>query len=84
MALFERLASESTDLAVQPAIDILQSKAKEVRNEINAEFAKGGDPLQDTADLIVQKHADRIRRSDDQKRKAVLADIASISSSCPV
>jgi hypothetical protein len=81
--LFERLASESTDLAVQPAIDILQTRAREVRNEIQKEFKEGGDPLQDTVDLIVQNHADRIRRSDDQKRKSVLAEIASVSNSCP-
>ena len=84
LELFERLASESTSLAVKPAIDILQAKAREVRTEIQTEFRKGGDPLQETADLIVQKHADRIKRSDDQKRKTVLADIKTATDSCPI
>ncbi len=83
LELFRKLASESTNLAVQPAINILQAKAKEVRDEIQSEFKKGGDPLQETADLIVQKHADRIKRSDDQKRKIVLAEIQAVIESCP-
>jgi GTP-binding protein EngB required for normal cell division len=82
--LFEKLASESTQLAVQPAIEILQTRAKEVRDEILKEFKKGGEPLQDTVDVIVQKHADRIKRSDDQKRKTVLLEIDSVTNSCPM
>jgi hypothetical protein len=34
--------------------------------------------LQDTANLIVERHAERIKRSDAQKRTRVLADIEAV------
>ena len=75
LELFQRLAREATTAAKDPAIRILTAKATEVRQEIQQEFKNGGDPLQDTSDLIVQRHEDRLRRSDAQKRKAVLGQI---------
>ncbi len=75
MELFERLAREATTAARDPATRILAEKATVVRQEIQREFKNGGDPLQDTADLIVQRHEDRLRRSDAQKRKAVLSQV---------
>ena len=75
LTLFERLAQQATNAAREPAIKILSEKAAVVRQEIQQEFKKGGDPLQDTANLIVQRHEDRQRRSDAQKRKSVLSQV---------
>jgi GTP-binding protein EngB required for normal cell division len=75
LELFERLAREATTAARDPATRILAEKATVVRQDIQREFKNGGDPLQDTADLIVQRHEDRLRRSDAQKRKAVLSQV---------
>ena len=73
--LFQELAKDATTSAKEPAKRILKEKAQFVRQEIQREFEKGGDPLQDTADLIVQRHEERMRRSDAQKRKTVLEQV---------
>lgn len=81
--LFRLLAVQATMAAKEPAIRILSDKAVVVREEIQSEFNKGGDPLQDTANLIVQKHEDRVRRSDAAKRKSVLAQVDEALATCP-
>jgi len=76
--LFNGLAKTATDAAKAPAIKILQHNAAQVRKDIQAELKKGGDPIQDTADLIIEKHEDRIRRSDAQKRRGVLQEVQDV------
>ena len=44
---------------------------------------KGGDPIQDTAALIVEKHEDRIRRSDAQRRRGILREVQEVLSHYP-
>jgi GTP-binding protein EngB required for normal cell division/gas vesicle protein len=83
LELFNRLANDATTAAKEPAMRILREKAKHVQKEIQDEFKKGGDPLQDTANLIVKKHEDRIRRSDAQKRTAVLLETEDVLASFP-
>lgn len=83
LSLFNRLALEATTAARGPAIRILSEKATLVRGEIQRSFKNGGDPLQDTADLIVQRHEDRLRRSDAQKRKSVLSQVEAALNVCP-
>lgn len=82
--LFRQLAVQATTAAKEPAIRILSDRAVIVREEIQAEFNKGGDPLQDTANLIVQKHEDRMRRSDAAKRKTVLAQVEQALTARPI
>lgn len=82
--LFSQLALEATTAAKEPAIRILSDKAAVVRQEIQQSFKNGGNPLQDTADLIVQRHEDRLRRSDAQKRKGVLAQVDAALTACPL
>lgn len=84
LSLFSQLALEATSAAKGPAIRILGDKATLVRQEIQQAFKNGGDPLQDTADLIVQRHEDRQRRSDAQKRKGVLAEVEAALQSRPL
>jgi GTP-binding protein EngB required for normal cell division len=83
LKLFGDLALKATTAAKEPAIRILSEKATVVRQEIQQEFKKGGNPLQDTANLIVQRHEDRLRRSDSQKRKAVLSQVGAALHACP-
>lgn len=84
IVLFQDLAKEATTAARGPAAKILKEKAGYVREEIHQEFEKGGDPLQDTADLIVRRHEDRMRRSDAQKRKMVLAQVQDVLAARPL
>ncbi len=81
--LFNDLAREATNAAKEPAIEILQLNYKVVREEIQTTFEQWGEPLQDTANLIVERHAERIKRSDAQKRTRVLADIKAVLGECP-
>lgn len=84
LSLFNTLASEATIAAKEPAVRILCEKAKLVQKDIQDAYKKGGDPLQETADLIVEKHESRIRRSDAQRRTAVLEETAAIIASFPM
>ena len=83
LELFSDLAKVSTSAARDPAIRILQENATRVRMEVQQELKKGGDPLQDTADLIVESHESRVRRSDAQKRRTILSDVEAVIESYP-
>jgi hypothetical protein len=69
------LADEATDAACEPATTILSHKFAEVRLDIEKAFKEGGNPLQDTANLIVERHEDRVKRSDAQRRGAILSEV---------
>ena len=81
--LFQDLAKEATTAAKGPAGHILKERAGLVMDEVRQEFEMGGDPLQDTADLIVQRNEERMRRSDAQKRRAVLAQVNEVLTARP-
>lgn len=83
LELFNGLARTATDSAKGPAIKILQQNAAQVRKDIQTELKKGGDPIQETADLIIEKHEDRIRRSDAQRRRGVLREVQEVISYYP-
>jgi GTP-binding protein EngB required for normal cell division len=83
LELFSGLARTATESAKGPAIKILQENSARVREDIQAELKKGGDPIQDTADLIVEKHEDRIRRSDAQRRRGVLREVQEVLTRYP-
>jgi GTP-binding protein EngB required for normal cell division len=74
LELFQQLAKDATTAAKDPAIRILQDNSSRVRYEIQEELKKAGDPVQDTADLIIESHESRVRRSDAQKRGPILAE----------
>ena len=75
LELFGKLARTATEAAKEPAIRILKENAGNVRKDVQAELKKAGNPLQDTADLIVESHEARVRRSDAQRRRAVLQEV---------
>lgn len=83
LELFSDLAKVATSAAKEPAIRILQENATRVRMEVQQELKKGGDPLQDTADLIVESHEARVRRSDAQKRRTVLMEVGAVIDGFP-
>lgn len=82
--LFRELAAKATTAAQQPAILILQTNFAEVRAEIQTAFAQGGDPIQNTADLIVERHEARVKRSDAQKRGPILLELKEVFDKYPV
>lgn len=82
--LFGQLAEKATSAALEPAITILQTNFAAVREEIQTAFRQGGDPIQGTADLIVEKHEERMKRSDAQKRRPILEELETVLAACPV
>lgn len=82
--LFGQLAVKATNAAQEPAITILQTNFAAVREEIQTAFRQGGDPIQGTADLIVEKHEERMKRSDAQRRRRILEELELVLAACPV
>lgn len=83
LELFNSLSETSTRAAKAPAIKILTENAASVRADIQKELKKGGDPIQDTVNLIVEKHEDRVRRSDAQRRRGILQEIQAVVAEFP-
>jgi hypothetical protein len=81
--LFEALASDATDAAGKPTERILSANYANVNTDIKNAFEEWGEPLQSVADAIVERHEDRMKRSDAQKRAKVLSAIAEIRSTAP-
>jgi hypothetical protein len=81
--LFRRLAEEATEAASVPAIEILTARFREVEKEILAVFEQHTDPLTSAADAIVASHELRVKRSDAQRRKKVLAEADVVLAACP-
>jgi hypothetical protein len=84
LELFRGLATQATNAAKAPAMKILQTNFEAVRIEIQTEFKKGGNPIQDTADLVVERHEAKVRRSDAQRRGPILSELDAVFSKCPV
>ncbi|OSZ74618.1 dynamin family protein [Hydrogenophaga sp. IBVHS1] len=83
LELFKKLAATATKAAQEPAIAILQTNFAAVREEIQTAFRQGGDPIQTTANLIVEKHEERLKRSDAQKRRPILEELELVLAACP-
>lgn len=83
LQLFRELARQATTSAQKPAKEILQENFIRVREEIQVAFNDGGDHIQSTADLIVERHELRMKRSDAQRRGPILAELEVIFSKFP-
>jgi len=81
--LFHRLADDATEAASGPAIEILTARFREVETEILDVFEQHTDPLTSAADAIVESHELRVKRSDAQRRKKVLAEADEVLTACP-
>jgi GTP-binding protein EngB required for normal cell division len=82
--LFAELALQSTEAAAAPASEILKSNFAKVRAEIHTSFEQWGDPIQETANMIVVRHEDRVRRSDAQRRGDILAELDTVFAKSPI
>jgi GTP-binding protein EngB required for normal cell division len=81
--LYEQLSDEVTDAAEKPAIKILTGLFKEVEAEILDAFEGHRDPLESISDAIVASQQRYRDRSDAQKRKRILEEVAVILASIP-
>lgn len=83
LTLYGELASDVAESATKPAANILTKLFREVEKEISAAFADHQDPLTSAADAIVSSQETYMKRSDAQKRKAVLSDIDGVIAVSP-
>lgn len=83
LGLFRELAEEATEAAAGPAIQILTTRFRAVEQEILAVFQQYQDPLTSAAEAIVASHETRLKRSDAQRRKAILEEVDAVVSACP-
>ncbi len=81
--LFDQLADDATEAASGPAIEILTAQFREVEKEILAVFEQHPDPLTSAAEAIVASHELRVKRSDAQRRRKVLAEADTVLDKCP-
>lgn len=76
--LFNDLAREVTKAAEHPATRILEENFAKVRAEIKAAFDEWGDPLQQTADLILQKENKEVELQSERDREDMLVQIGAL------
>lgn len=81
--LFEDLARQATKSAEKPAVKILEDNFAIVRTDIKSAFGGLGDPLLQTADLILQREKQEIERKSEREREATLAELASLMGALP-
>ncbi|WP_370093135.1 dynamin family protein [Bradyrhizobium ottawaense] len=76
--LFNELAHDVTKAAEHPATKVLEENFAKVRGEIKEAFNEWGDPLQQTADLILQKENKEAELQSERDRETMLAQIAAL------
>lgn len=76
--LFEDLARQATKSAEKPAVKILEDNFAIVRADIKSAFDGLGDPLLQTADLILQREKQEIEQKSEREREAILVEINSM------
>lgn len=83
LELFRHLADDATEAASGPAIEILTARFREVEKEIVSVLEQHTDPLTSASEAIVASHELRVKRSDAQRRKKVLAEAEAVIAACP-
>ncbi len=78
LELFNQLAEEAVEAAKVPASKVLQDNYQIVEREIVEAWKSHQDPLGAAGSAIVASHEDSVRRSDAQKRKAIIETVDSI------
>jgi hypothetical protein len=81
--LFQTLAKNVVDGARGPATRMLTQKFKIVEDELKKVTARLENPLDAARDAIVSSHEDRVKRSDAQRRKSVLASARDLLDHAP-
>jgi hypothetical protein len=83
IVLFHRLAKSATTAAQEPAIAILESNFRTVRSEIGENFEKWGDPIEETASLIIGRHEEFARRSDERRKGKLMEQCDNVVRALP-
>jgi len=83
LRLYAELAEEVGKVASQPASKILTKLFRDVEKEIIATMEAHKDPIAEAAARIVSSQEDYLRRSDGQRRKAVLRAIEAALEAAP-
>jgi GTP-binding protein EngB required for normal cell division/gas vesicle protein len=76
--LFNELSHDVTKAAERPATSVLEENFAKVRGEIKEALDDWGDPLQQTADLILQKETKEVERQNERDREAMLSQIGAL------
>lgn len=75
LELFGELADEAVEAAMAPAQKVLLDNYQIVEQEILEAWKEHQDPLASASNAIVSSHEDSVRRSDAQKRRAVIESV---------
>jgi Dynamin family len=81
--LFGDLSSRAVTSTARPASRLLKARFAEVQFEIISALADWGDPIQQAADAVAEREETRVRRSDAQRRAAVLGELQSLRDGMP-
>lgn len=79
----DQLASDVVEIAQPLAAEVLLGNYGVVQQEISERFSAYQNPLEAARNAIVRSHEDGVRRSDAQRRRAVLEQIKAILSAIP-
>jgi len=72
--MFDELANDVIQAAHPVAVDVLTKNYNHVQTEIHAAFNRYPNPLDQAIAAIVSDHENFIKRSDAQKRSAVISE----------
>jgi hypothetical protein len=83
LELFHTLVEDSVASAGVPTTKLLQARFVEVHADIVKALAEWDDPIDQTADAVVEREEMRRRRSDAQRRTKMLADLQQLRETAP-
>jgi len=79
----QQMAEEVTDVACEKAIEILIENYEMVHADIRKAFKEHQDPLKQAEEALVSSTEQTLRRSDAQKRKAILGELDKVMERVP-
>jgi hypothetical protein len=81
--LDDNLGPSVVEAARPKAKDVLLRNYEKVRDDIRSVFRQRANPIQMAVSALVDSHEEHVRRSDAQRRKAVLARGRTLLAACP-
>jgi hypothetical protein len=81
--LDDNLGPSVVEAAKPKAKDVLLRNYEKVRDDIRSVFRQRSNPIQMAVSALVDSHEEHVRRSDAQRRKAVLARGRTLLDTCP-
>jgi hypothetical protein len=84
LIMFHELANQATKAAEAPATKILEENFTKVRSDIKKAFDDWGDPLEEMANLVLQRHAEEMNKKSDEERESVLNKISALLEKQPL